>query len=286
MDPWIEKYRPTQLYDIILDNDYKIMFDNIVDTLYIPHMLLYGPPGTGKTTTINCLIHKIKEKYNMKHNVIHLNASDDRGVDIIRNTIYNFAQSNGFFTNSTLKFVILDEVDSMTKQAQQSLLLLLNNENVRFFLMCNYISKLIPPLRQKCLTIHFYNMPNYKDYLNHIIVKENIMIHKDILNDIIYNYYPDIRCMVNALQCYKYTKCDFIKEKNIVSLCHHYSFTKLKKFTKKFSDKEFNMKLFMYVLSNYKIDTILLSYMKQLLIHHDLNFLNERFFPYFYRLQN
>jgi len=58
MNPWIEKYRPTSLYEIVLDSDYKIMFDTMVETLYIPHMLLYGPPGTGKTTTINCLIQK------------------------------------------------------------------------------------------------------------------------------------------------------------------------------------------------------------------------------------
>ncbi len=286
MNPWIEKYRPTSLYEIVLDSDYKIMFDTMVDTLYIPHMLLYGPPGTGKTTTINCLIKKITEKYNMKHNVIHLNASDDRGVDIIRNTIYNFVQSDGFFTNSELKFVILDEVDSMTKQAQQSLLLLLDNNKVRFFLMCNYISKLIPSLRQKCLTIHFYNIPNYKEYLNHIIKNENIQIKKGILNDIIYNYYPDIRCMVNALQCYKYTSCNFIQEKHIDSICKDYSFVRFKHFIKPFGNKEFNIKLFMHILLHYKTDSTIISYMKRLLVDYDLNFFNKRFIPYLYKLQN
>lgn len=284
MNPWIEKYRPTKLYDIVLDEHYKIMFDTMVETLFIPHMLLYGPPGTGKTTTINCLLNKIKEKYNMKHNVIHLNASDDRGVDIIRNTIYNFAQSDGFFTNSKLKFVVLDEVDSMTKQAQQSLLLLLNNKHVRFFLICNYISKLIPALRHKCLTIHFYNIPNYKEYLKDIIQKENIDITTDKLNDIIYNYYPDIRCMVNALQSYKYIQCDFIKEKHIVSLCKHYSFVKLKTFTKSFSYKEFNIKLFMYILLNCKLDNVLLTYMKQILVNNDIHFLNKVFFPHLFKI--
>jgi DNA polymerase III delta prime subunit len=286
MNPWIEKYRPTKLYDIVLDDHYKIMFDTMVETLFIPHMLLYGPPGTGKTTTINCLLNKIKEKYNMKHNVIHLNASDDRGVDIIRNTIYNFAQSDGFFTNSKLKFVILDEVDSMTKPAQQSLLLLLNNKQVRFFLICNYISKLIPALRHKCLTVHFYNIPNYKEYLNDIIVKENISITKDKLNDIVYNHYPDIRCMVNSLQCYKYIQCDFIKEKHIESLCKNYSFIKLKKFTQCFSYKEFNIKLFMYILLNYKIDSVLMSHMKQILFNNDIHFLNKVFFPHLFNIQN
>ena len=286
MNPWIEKYRPTELYDILLEEHYKIMFDTMVETLFIPHILLYGPPGTGKTTTINCLLNKIRDKYKMKNNVIHLNASDDRGVDIIRNTIYNFAQSEGFFTNSKLKFVVLDEVDSMTKHAQQSLLLLLNNNNVRFFLICNYISKLIPALRYKCLTINFYNIPNYKYYLNDIISKENITISANTINDIVYNYYPDIRCMVNALQSYKYMKCDFIKEKNIMSLCSNYSFVKLKKLTKNFSPKEFNIKLFMYILFNYKIDSQLISYMKKILFNCDVSFLDNVFFPYLFNIQN
>ena len=286
MNPWIEKYRPSDLHSIVLDDNYKIMFDTMVDHLFIPHMLLYGPPGTGKTTTITCLLNKIKDKYNMKHNIIHLNASDDRGVDIIRNTVYNFAQSDGFFTNTELKFVVLDEVDSMTKPAQQSLLLLLNYTNVRFFLICNYISKLIPPLRHKCLTLNFYNIPNYKDYLNHIIVQEHIQISAETLNDIVYNYYPDIRGMVNALQTYQHLKCGFIKEKQIESICKNYSFTKFKKMTKPFNYKEFNHKLFMHILLHYNIDYTLLHYMKEIIFNNDIDYLNNVFFPHFINIQN
>jgi len=288
MNPWIEKYRPTDLCSIVLDDHYKIMLDNMVDTLFIPHMLLYGPPGTGKTTTINCLLEKIKTKYAMKHNIIQLNASDDRGVDIIRNTIYNFVQSHGFFTNSELKFVILDEVDSMTKQAQQSLLLLLNHyKHVRFFLICNYISKLIQPLRNKCLTIHFYNLSNYNDYLNHIIQREKIDISSNTLETIIYNYYPDIRCMVNALQSYHYKKCDFIQEKTIQKICHQYSFSLLKNKIKPFYPKDFLIKIFMCILTQYKIDSQLLIYMKDILNQGcRLEYLDKVFFKHFLYIQN
>ena len=288
MNPWIEKYRPTDLCSIVLDDHYKIMFDTMVETLFIPHMLLYGPPGTGKTTTVHGLLDTIKTKYAMKHNIIQLNASDDRGVDIIRHTIYNFVQSHGFFTNSELKFVILDEVDSMTKPAQQSLLLLLNHyKHVRFILICNYISKLIQPLRHKCLTIQFYNLSNYKDYLNHIIQSESIKISDDTLEDIMYNYYPDIRCMVNALQSYHYIKTDFIKEKHIQHICKHYSFSLLKSKMKPFYPKDFLIKLFMYMLTHSVLDNTLLFYMKEILLHGcELDYLDKVFFNYYLNLQN
>ena len=104
MIPWIEKYRPSELDDIILDEKYKLLFDTIIDNLDFPHLLFYGPPGSGKTTAIVCLINKIIKKYNMKHNIIHLNASDERWIDIIRNTIYTFVNSNNIFNSINKKF--------------------------------------------------------------------------------------------------------------------------------------------------------------------------------------
>ena len=144
--PWIEKYRPTQFEDIVLEPINRTLFQNILDKNYIPNLLFYGPPGTGKTTTIINLINQYQEKYNQKYkeNIIHLNASDERGIDIIRNQIQQFVKSYSFF-NTGLKFVILDEVDYMTKNAQQALKYLIqtSNSNVRYCLICNYISKII-----------------------------------------------------------------------------------------------------------------------------------------------
>ena len=142
---WTEKYRPSTFNKIILDDTNKILFNSILSTGYFPNMLFYGPPGTGKTTTIINLINNYQEKYNMRSKalIIHLNASDERGIDIIRNNILNFVNSDILFTEG-IKFVILDEVDYMTKIAQQALKCLIqsNNSNVRYCLICNYISRI------------------------------------------------------------------------------------------------------------------------------------------------
>ena len=124
--PWVEKYRPSTFDTIVLDHLNKIILNNIIEKNSFPNLLLYGPPGTGKTTTIINLINKYQEKNNQVHKglVIHLNASDERGIDIIRNQIRQFVDSDTLFVTG-LKFVILDEVDYMTKHAQQSLKYLL-----------------------------------------------------------------------------------------------------------------------------------------------------------------
>lgn len=287
MKPWIEKYRPSSMENIVLDEEYKIIFNSIVDHLCFPHLIFYGPPGSGKTTTILCLLKKICEQYNMKHNSIHLNASDERGIDVIRNTIYSFVKSEGIFTNSCHKFVILDEIDSMTKIAQQSLLTLLDYKNVHFCLICNYISKLIPNIRNKCLMMNFHNIQNYRSYMDDIIQQENINIEETIIEDIIYNHYPDIRCMVNSLQCYKYIKMPLIKEKYMIKLSEKYNHNYLKKNLELFDKKEFLYKLFMYMVEHYKIDTILIEYMKNIIFYDlSLDYISNVYIPYFYSLQN
>ena len=130
--PWVEKYRPTEFENIVLDPINKRIFENIIKTKYFPNILFYGPPGTGKTTTIINLIKEFQEKKN-NVSIIHLNASDERGIDIIRNQINQFVNSKGFYENE-MKFVILDEVDYMTKNAQLALKYLLQSNcyNIRF----------------------------------------------------------------------------------------------------------------------------------------------------------
>ena len=97
--PWTEKYRPQHLNQIVFDNINKKIFETILDTNYFPNLLLHGPPGTGKTTTIINLIKSYQEKYETPNNqlIIHLNASDERGIDIIRNQLQQFTNSQSFF---------------------------------------------------------------------------------------------------------------------------------------------------------------------------------------------
>tara|TARA_B100000513_G_C11890812_1_gene182265 strand:- start:117 stop:1052 length:936 start_codon:yes stop_codon:yes gene_type:complete len=203
--PWVEKYRPTKFDDIVLDSTNKEIFKNILKNNYFPNLLFYGPPGTGKTTTIINLINEYQKNHNnnVKGSVIHLNASDERGIDIIRNQIYSFVRTRNFFMNG-LKFVILDEVDYMTKNAQQALKYLLqsNFTDVRFCLICNYISKIETSLKNEFLCIRFNQLPKLEvqNFIEDICSKENIEIDDTIINNIQHIYNSDIRSIINFIQ--------------------------------------------------------------------------------------
>jgi len=203
--PWIEKYRPTQFDDIVLDKINRQLFRNIIEKNYFPNLLFYGPPGTGKTTTVINLINEYQTKYNRrnKSTIIHLNASDERGIDIIRNQINQFAKSMNLFEPG-LKFVILDEIDYMTKNAQQALKYLLEtcNHNVRFCLICNYISKIDELLKNEFILVRFNQLPKADIYsfIKTILEKEGISIPDKTIEDIQSMYNSDIRSMINYIQ--------------------------------------------------------------------------------------
>ena len=203
--PWVEKYRPSKFDDIVLDPNNKKILSNIVKRDHFPNLLFYGPPGTGKTTTIISLINKYQEHFNQKYKglMIHLNASDERGIDIIRNQINHFVSSSGLF-NKGLKFVILDEVDYMTKNAQQALKYLLQkcNNNVRFCLICNYISRIDVPLQNEFIRLRFNQLPNQDIYnfLSNISLQEGLKLSNNSIKSIQKMYKSDIRSMINYMQ--------------------------------------------------------------------------------------
>ena len=203
--PWVEKYRPTRFEDIVLDPLNRKLLKNIVTQNKFPNLLFYGPPGTGKTTTIINLINKYQEKYDQKNKglKIHLNASDDRGIDVIRNQINQFVNTKTLFGNG-LKFVILDEVDYMTKNAQQALRYLIQqyNKNIRFVLICNYISKIDSALQNEFIRLRFCQLPKKDTYnfLNTIIKKEGLNITSKQINIIQKKFKSDIRSMINYIQ--------------------------------------------------------------------------------------
>ena len=203
--PWVEKYRPNEFENIVLDPTNREMFENILKKGYFPNLLFYGPPGTGKTTTIINLINKYQQTYSRinKENVIHLNASDERGIDIIRNQIQQFVKSKNFFEKG-IKYVILDEVDYMTKNAQQALKYLIQstNYNVRFCLICNYISKLIHTLQNEFLCVRFNQLPQKEIYrfIKHISKNEKLTLSDTVIDTIQKTYKSDIRSMINFIQ--------------------------------------------------------------------------------------
>ena len=203
--PWVEKYRASKLEDIVLDSFNKQILGNIIETAYFPNLLFYGPPGTGKTTTIINLVDAYQKKYNQrsKELMIHLNASDERGIEIIRIQISQFVNSKTLF-NKGMKFVILDEVDYMTKNAQQALRYLLQNyaSNVRFCLICNYISRIDEGLQNEFLRLRFNQLPSNDilNFLNNISVKEKLHLSQSSILLIQKLYRSDIRSMVNFMQ--------------------------------------------------------------------------------------
>jgi replication factor C subunit 3/5 len=203
--PLVEKHRPNHFDNIVLDPLNKIILKNIIDTGYFPNLLLYGPPGTGKTTTIINLINAYQEKHNQKNKelTIHLNASDERGIDIIRSQISQFVNSKTMFSYG-MKFVILDEVDYMTKNAQQALRYLLQNytSSVRFCLICNYISRIDEGLQNEFLRLRFNQLPENDiiKFLKNISEVEQLNLSDNSLYLIQKLYKSDMRSMINFMQ--------------------------------------------------------------------------------------
>lgn len=204
--PWVEKYRPDRFDNIVLDEINHDILLNIIKEEDFPNLLFYGQPGTGKTTTIINLIKGYQKKtggFEDSKMMIHLNASDDRGIDIIRSQINNFVSSKPLF-NKGIKFIILDEADYMTKTAQQALHILIEQgkSDVRFCLICNYISKIDMSLQNEFIHMRFNILPKEKiqEFLKIIIVTEKLHLDDEKLNHIINIYNNDVRSMINYIQ--------------------------------------------------------------------------------------
>ena len=202
--PWVEKYRPTTMEDIVLDDVTRKLLDSIITNRTFPNLMLYGPPGTGKTTTIVNLIDKYRKSVGEfgPGMVIHLNASDDRGVDIVRGPINQFVVSGNMFNKGT-KFVVLDEADYMTIQAQSALRQLLQSyPNIKFCLICNYVSKVDMSLRNEFVRIRFNHLPAelIDSLLLEISSTENLGLSVDDVSVVRTLFGSDIRSMINFIQ--------------------------------------------------------------------------------------
>jgi len=279
MIPWVEKYRPVNLNDIVLSHYNYTIISRMLETNYLPNILLYGPPGTGKTTTIINLINSYQEKHNElnKGLMIHLNASDERGIDIIRSQINQFVNSNSLFHNGT-KFVILDEVDYMTKNAQQALKYLLRgfNSNVRFCLICNYISRIDESLQNEFMRIRFNQLPEDKivDFLHKITTSEKINISIDKLKSIQSMFKSDIRSMINYIQA---NQID-LNNKEVINICVWEELTSILKCKNNYT----NANTFIFNISKkYKVDVKhLIKYYFNYIISNHSNLIKHSFIKF------
>ncbi|RYR29883.1 hypothetical protein Ahy_B01g054484 isoform B [Arachis hypogaea] len=154
--PWVEKYRPSKVSDVVGNQDAVSRLQVIARDGNMPNLILSGPPGTGKTTSILALAHELLGS-NSKEAVLELNASDDRGIDVVRNKIKMFAQKKVTLPPGRHKIVILDEADSMTSGAQQALrrTMEIYSNTTRFALACNTSSKVIEPIQSRCAIVRF-----------------------------------------------------------------------------------------------------------------------------------
>ncbi|XP_060816436.1 replication factor C subunit 5 [Bombus pascuorum] len=221
--PWVEKYRPKKLDDLISHEEIIKTINKFIDDNQLPHLLFYGPPGTGKTSTILACARKLYTPAQFNSMVLEMNASDDRGIGIVRGQILSFA-STGTMYRSGFKLIILDEADAMTKDAQNALRRIIEKytDNVRFCIICNYLSQIIPALQSRCTKFRFGPLSTEQilPRLDTIIKEENLNVSEDGKQALITLSGGDMRKVLNVLQS---TSLAFsaVTEENVYSCVGH-----------------------------------------------------------------
>jgi replication factor C subunit 2/4 len=215
--PWVEKYRPKNSKEILLEPFIKQKIEKILETKSIPNMIITGEPGTGKTSTILFLAKQIYgDKYS--DNVLELNASDDRGLSIINNTIFPFCKKKtGCIINNenksnkypNHKLVILDEADSITPKAQNLLSNIISKFriNTRIVFICNDCTKIIESIQSRCMIIKYprINTTNLYQKIEYICIKEHIPYTNNGIKTLLFVSDQDIRQSINNLECIYYS---------------------------------------------------------------------------------
>ncbi|KAK3717736.1 Subunit of heteropentameric Replication factor C (RF-C) [Vermiconidia calcicola] len=201
--PWVEKYRPASLSDVSGHQDILATINKFVDSNRLPHLLLYGPPGTGKTSTVLALARRIYGGKNMRQMVLELNASDDRGIDVIfAGSFDKSAQQSDSIAG--YKLIILDEADAMTSTAQMALRRIMEKytANTRFCIIANYTHKLSPALLSRCTRFRFSPLKeaDIRQLVDKVIVEEDVNIAPDAVASLVTLSKGDMRRALNVLQ--------------------------------------------------------------------------------------
>jgi replication factor C subunit 3/5 len=194
--PWIEKYRPINFESITGHGDKIATIKNFIVRNELPHLLLYGPPGTGKTSLILAMAREMYGE-NYKKYILELNASDDRGINIVREKIPNFVK----IKSDKIRLVILDEADAMTGDAQNALkrVMEIYIKTSRFCLICNNINKINIGVKSRCVMMRFGRVDNVIDKVQYIVEKEGVKIGENEIRELI-NIEKDLRQILNVLQ--------------------------------------------------------------------------------------
>ncbi|OTA64520.1 replication factor C subunit 2 [Hypoxylon sp. EC38] len=211
--PWVEKYRPKTLSDVTAQDHTVNVLQRTLQASNLPHMLFYGPPGTGKTSTILALAKELYGPEMMKSRVLELNASDERGISIVREKVKDFARMQltnppaGYkarYPCPPFKIIILDEADSMTQDAQSALRRTMETYSkiTRFCLICNYVTRIIDPLASRCSKFRFKSLDqgNAKKRLEEIAEKEGVTLEDGAVDALIKCSEGDLRKAITFLQ--------------------------------------------------------------------------------------
>ncbi len=199
---WTEKYRPKNLDEVIGQRHVTERLKAYVETKNMPHLLMTGPAGTGKTT---CSLAMAREMFGdeRKGNFIELNASDERGIDVVRGKIKEFARTAPL-GNAEFKIIFMDEADALTSDAQAALRRTMEKYSkiCRFILSCNYSSKIIDPIQSRCAVFRFkpLSKDDVKGFLMRIVTNENVKIDDEALDALVHVARGDMRRAVNSLQ--------------------------------------------------------------------------------------